>query len=292
MDFWLSTAFLETALLVDLARGAEEAGFDGITVADHLAYVRSWQDPRRAGRKPRWAPETPWPEPFTVIAAMAAVTERLRFTTNIYVAPARDLFSVARSVATAAAISGDRVALGAAVGWSPEEYAGAGVPFRTRGRRLEEMIELLRALWRGEFVEADTAHFTVPGLRISPVPGAPVPIYLGGESERALTRAVRVGDGYIGQIYDQDAALELADRVRQRRREEQKSGPFGLMLSLWKPTVEDVLRLESAGATALVVAPHELAGRLARAGPGRIRTAVRESLEPWLGLMEGVRGAR
>jgi alkanesulfonate monooxygenase SsuD/methylene tetrahydromethanopterin reductase-like flavin-dependent oxidoreductase (luciferase family) len=119
-----------------------------------------------------------------------------------------------------------------------------------------------------------------------------VPIYLGGESERALTRAVRVGDGYIAQIYDLDAALELARHVGRRRREERRSGRFELMLSLWMPTAADVLRLGSAGVTALTVAPRDLAGCLARAGPGRSRAAIRESLEPWLSLMEAVRSAR
>src|SRR5439155_1740265 len=141
---------------------------------------------------PPFTPGTPWPDPWVLIGAMAAVTTRLRFMTNVYVAPARNPFLVAKQVGTAAVLSGDRVALGVGAGWMREEFEQLGQPFGDRGRRLDEMIEVVRALWRGGMVEHHGEHYDFHRLQMSPVPAAPVPIYCGGQSRRAIERASRL----------------------------------------------------------------------------------------------------
>src|SRR5690606_25938070 len=140
MQFVVPTAFSPAAHVVPLARAAEEAGWDVVAVSDHLAYPE-----RIASRYPytkdgsiRWDADTSWPDPWVAIGAMAGATTRLRFLTNVYVLALRHPLLAARQVATAAALSGDRVALGIGVGWCREEYELAGQDCRTRGRRTDE----------------------------------------------------------------------------------------------------------------------------------------------------------
>ena len=109
---------------------------------------------------------------------MAAITTRIRFTTGVYVAPARDLITVAKQVGTAAVISSNRVNLGVGVGWCKEEFDATGQDFHTRGKRLDDMIPALRALWGGGWVEYHGPHYDVPALRMEPSPTAPDPHHL------------------------------------------------------------------------------------------------------------------
>src|SRR3954465_1481385 len=155
MRFWHALAFAPTEELVALARATERCGYHGVTISDHLFYSEAQTSayPYSSDGSTFWNAETPWPEPWAAISAMATVTERIQFTTNIYVGPVRDLFTVAKSVSTAAVLSGGRVALGGAAGGGAEEYEQAGQDFRTRGRRLDEMIPALRTLWSGDMVE-------------------------------------------------------------------------------------------------------------------------------------------
>ena len=119
MDYWASIAFLDTDVQLEAARCADELGFTGVALPDHLFWAESLQAtyPYSADGAPMWTADMHWPDPWALIAAMSQVTSRVRFTTNIYVAPARDLFTVAKAVSTAAALSGDRASLGLAAGW-------------------------------------------------------------------------------------------------------------------------------------------------------------------------------
>ena len=151
MQFWSGTAFMDPLEAVPVARMLDDAGYDGILCSDHLIYPRGLTSPYpdSADGKPGWEPETPWPDPWVLIGAMAAVTNRLRFSNAIYVAPARPLLEVAKLVATASVLSDGRVSLAAGIGWMREEYEQMGQDFANRGRRLDEMIPALRELWRG-----------------------------------------------------------------------------------------------------------------------------------------------
>ena len=122
MRFWFSSATLVTDRWVDLSVAAEDAGFDGVTVSDHISYTTDLRSlyPGSPDGKPFWGSMTPWPDPWVVIGAMAASTNTLLFTTNVYVAAARDLFTVAKLVSTAAVVSGERVSLGVGAGWCRE----------------------------------------------------------------------------------------------------------------------------------------------------------------------------
>ena len=149
---------------------------------------------------------------------MAAVTTTLRFNTGIYVAPLRHPLVVAKAVATASVLSHGRVALGAGAGWAKEEYDQLGENFRTRGARLDEMIEILRKVWAGGMVEHHGRYYDFDLLQMVPKPAAPIPIYIGGKSEPALRRAAR-NDGWFGSGDDPADVLGLVERLRGYRRE-------------------------------------------------------------------------
>ncbi|WP_067482245.1 TIGR03619 family F420-dependent LLM class oxidoreductase [Actinomadura hibisca] len=215
MEFWLGAAFVETSEFRGLAQAADRLGYDTIAVSDHIFYTDyDASYPYTDTGAPPYQPDTHWPDVWVTIGAMAAVTERVRFATNVYIAPARDLFTVAKAVSTAAVLSGDRTILGLGVGWCKDEFLQTGQDFHTRGKRLDEMIPALRELWKGGMVEHHGEHYDFGPLSIAPVPAEPVPLYIGGDSDAALRRAARVGDGWIGnRIYSEEQLGDLLERL-------------------------------------------------------------------------------
>jgi alkanesulfonate monooxygenase SsuD/methylene tetrahydromethanopterin reductase-like flavin-dependent oxidoreductase (luciferase family) len=117
-----------------------------------------------------WSPDTAWPDSWVLIGAMAGVTRRVRFSNAVYVAPARPLLEVVKQVATASVVSQGRVSLAVGVGWMREEFELMGQDFDTRGKRLNELIPALRALWRGGWVSWSGRYYQVPELMIEPIP--------------------------------------------------------------------------------------------------------------------------
>lgn len=259
MQFWSGSPFMKTSEILPVARMLDEAGYDGVISADHMVYPRELSSPypdSPTGR-PGWPPETPWPDSWVLIGAMAAVTRRLRFSNAVYIAPARPLVEVAKLVATASVLSGGRVSLGVGVGWMREEYELMGQDFATRGKRLDEMIPALRGLWQGGWVSWNGQHYQVPEMMIEPHPEAAVPILCGGESDAAMRRAARLCDGWVGYAYAWDDAVRHVQRLHALRREYGRAGePFDIMLALLEPpTVDLYRRAEDIGITAVMCAP-------------------------------------
>lgn len=217
MRFHQAVAFLPTADLVALAVACDELGFDGIYLSDHLFNPRDLRSrytySTAPDGSPPWPKETEWPDPMTLIAYLAGRTGRLLFTTGIYVAPVRDLVTVAKSVGTAAVVSGGRVRLGVGSGWCEEEFDATGQDFHNRGRRLDEMIGALRALWSGGWVEHHGTYYDIPPCQMNPSPPSPVPIYGGGGSDAAIKRATEHCD--IGSDLPDQAAVLPAGLSRR-----------------------------------------------------------------------------
>ena len=263
MQIWTGTAYTAPQHAIPLARMLDEAGFDGIVVSDHLIYPRELSSPYPSPTgKPHWTPDTPWPDSWVLIGAMAAVTQRIRFTDAVYIAPARPLLEVAKQVATAAVISGDRIALTVGAGWMREEFDLMGQDFSTRGRRLDEMIPALRELWRGGWVSWSGTHYQVPELMIEPHPQEPVPILCGGESEAALQRAARLCDGWVGTAYSRQQAAEKVESLTALRRRFGRDGdPFQIMVAFTEPPSADLFTYaEDIGVTAVMCSPWGSAG--------------------------------
>ena len=260
MKFWMALAYVEPDQALPLAKAADDAGYHGITVSDHLfePQHRRSHYPYSSDGAPPFSDDTPWLDPWALISAMSAVTSNIRFTTNIYVAPLRDLFTVAKLVSTAAVLSNGRVAMGAGPGWCEEEFDQVGQPFKRRGARLDEMIDVLRQLWAGGWVEHHGAHYDFEPLRIEPVPSSPVPIYIGGHSEFALRRAATRGDGWIGNAYMPDEAEHYVELMRdQLKAADRLDDPdFEIVIALKAMPSEELHdRFAKLGVTGLLCAP-------------------------------------
>jgi probable F420-dependent oxidoreductase len=290
MQFWSGTPFMKTTEIVAVAKMFDDAGYDGLVCSDHLIYPRELSSPypdSPTGR-PGWAPETAWPDSWVLIGAMAAVTQRLRFSNAVYLAPARPLIEVAKQVATAAVLSEDRVSLGVGVGWMREEYQLLGQDFETRGKRLNEMIPALRALWRGGWVSWDGEHYQVPELMIEPHPEAPVPILCGGESDAALRRAAHMCDGWVGYAYAWDDAVRYAEKLTALRREYgRENEPFDILLALLEPPTPDLYkRAEDVGITQVMSAPW-MGTELGPGGVERYREPIERFAETIIAKVRG-----
>ena len=247
--------------LLPMARAAEAAGFDTIAVPDSVFFPEkvSAEYPYSADGGRFWAPETPFLDPFVSISAMAAVTERIRFVTNVVKLPIRDPLLVAKQLSSMAVLANDRVGIGVGLSWIPEEFAWTHTEMKTRGKRADEMIEILRLVCGGggpQWVEYHGKHYDFDRLMISPAPEQAVPISVGGLSEPGLRRAARLGDGWISvQNTEADITAAVADLHRYRA-EYGRTGPFEInALCIDTFDLDGYHRLADAGVTELQAVP-------------------------------------
>ena len=217
MKFYVSSAFLEASEIVEIARAADELGYEGMAIPDHVVNLETLATPypyTDDGER-RWQPFTDWLDPWVLVGSLAQVTSRLKFVTTVYIPAMRDPYSAAKAIGTAACLSGGRVELGIGVGWCEEEFDLLGQQFAKRGRRTDEMLELMKALWQPGWTEFDGEFYQTPRLEMTPTPPR-IPIYAGGLSDIALRRAAR-NDGWIGDLITLDQALTSVQRVRELR---------------------------------------------------------------------------
>jgi probable F420-dependent oxidoreductase len=288
MKFWLSLSGSEAHELIEIAQLAEATGFHGVVCAEHLFLPKETQSRYPYGEDGKLERDLDfaYPDVWASFGAMAAVTTRLRFSSAIYLLPLRSPFDVAKATGTLALISNNRVALGIGVGWQQEEFAAVGIDFHTRGKRTDEMIEVMHKLWRGGLVSHHGRFFDFIEIRMAPVPSEPVPIYGGGSSPAALRRAASLCDGYIGPGHRlEDVPGLLGECNRLRREAERDQVPFETIVPIKGPGAETDVdmfkRLEAMGVTATVAAPFD-ASRSAlgrNASPARKAGTTREKME-------------
>lgn len=203
---------------VPMARAAEANGFDSVAVPDSVFFPEdvSGDYPFAGDGRRWWPPDTPFLDPFVAVAAMAAVTERLRFLTNVFKLPLRSPLLVAKQVASLGALADDRFRLGVGVSWMPEEFAWTDTDMHTRGARTDEAIDIIRAVCAGggpRWVEYEGRHHRFDRLMISPAPTQPLRVLAGGHSDAAMRRAVR-NDGWISANCTEAELAELLGRLR------------------------------------------------------------------------------
>jgi len=185
----------DPAIIRDWIQTAEGLGYDYVLTYDHVLGAE------HAGREPKltgpYTEEHPFHEPFVLYAWMAGITQRIELCTGIIILPQRQTALVAKQVAELAILSGDRIRLGLGTGWSHVEYEALGVPYDKRGRRFDEQIEVLRALWTEDLVDFEGEYHRIDRANILPRPKNPIPLWFGAMSKVAVERAIRVGDGLI-----------------------------------------------------------------------------------------------
>jgi probable F420-dependent oxidoreductase len=258
VKFVVSAAFNDPDQLLALAPCAEECGFEAMAFPDHVVHPEKLDTPYpyTADGSRRWSAFTPWVDPWVAIAACAAVTQRLGFTNNVFVLAMRNPFLAAKAIATAAVLSRGRVTLTLGVGWSNVEYRLLGQDFRSRGKRTDEMIEVLRKLWTGEMVSHEGAFYRFDPLESNPVPPARIPIWVGGISDAALRRAAR-NDGWLSDLQSTAEIATCIDKVRRFRAEQGRAGePFDVMASASDAfTLDGYRRLADIGVTHVLTLP-------------------------------------
>lgn len=257
MKVYVSIAFQETSEAIELARAADELGYDGIGIPDHVVNLETLQTPYpyTADGSRRWEAFTDWPDPWVMIGAIALQTARLRFVTTVYLPAMRDPYSAAKAIGTAAVLAGGRLELGIGVGWCRDEFELLGQQFERRGRRTDEMLELMKALWAPGWTEHSGEFYTAPRLEMEPTP-PPIPVYVGGLSDIALRRAAR-HDGWIGDLITTDQALE---RIATLRRIRAENGSDMVGFEAITPlsdafTPEQYARAEAGGVTGIITMP-------------------------------------
>lgn len=251
MKFWQSLAFVELDQIVELAQFCEALGFHGVSYGDHLVTTKEQVDEYlyRAGGNIFWNPDTHWPDPWVLTAALAQATTRLEFLTTIYILPLRDPLSAAKAVSTAAYLSGDRVTLGAGVGWQKTEFDMVGQDFHTRGKRVDEMLEIIPRLMAGEMTEFSGEFYQLPAVQMSPGTFKPVPIMIGGYAGAAMRRACRF-DGWMATSHEEAEIYPLLDTLNRLRREQgDAERPFDIWTGVKNPDDGTHERLTAAGVT-------------------------------------------
>jgi probable F420-dependent oxidoreductase len=203
--------------IVELARMAEDAGVDRVLLTDHVVMGKR-TDAYPWGSFP-FSPEQPWLEPLSVISAMAAVTERVRFSTKILIAPLRPAPLLAKTLATLDVLSRGRMEIGVSTGWQREEYEAAGVDWSQRGQLLTDTMEACRVLWRDAPASFESESFCFSDIwcRPQPLQQGGIPIWFAGSLHpRNIDRIGRIGNGWIPAPYSSmDVLREGVPRLRE-----------------------------------------------------------------------------
>ncbi len=204
----------DPAAVREFGRAVEELGFDHILAYDHvLGAVHADRTPQLMGP---YTEHDPFHDPFVMFAHLAAITERINFTTGILILPQRPTALVARQAADVDLLSGGRLRLGVGIGWNYVEYEALGQDFHSRGPREEEQIGLLRRLFTEPVVDFAGRFDRIARASLVPKPTRLIPIWLGGSGEKAFDRAARLADGFIFFGGGVDHAIDSWERLRER----------------------------------------------------------------------------
>jgi len=269
--------------LLPMARAAEAAGFDTIALPDSVFFPEqvSAEYPYSADGGRFWSPETPFVDPFVGISAMIGVTERIHFVTNVVKLPIRDPLLVAKQLSSMASLSNNRMAIGVGLSWIPEEFAWTHTDMRTRGKRADEMIEIIKLICAGngpQWVEYHGKFYDFDRLMMSPAPSQPLRVHVGGLSEPGLRRAARLADGWISvQNTEAEITGAITDLARYREEYGRTDLPFEInALCTDVFDLDGLRRLADTGVTELQVVPWYFTGK----DPDDLQNRI-DSLQWW-----------
>jgi len=258
MKFSYQVGMCEPDHYLPLARAAEEAGYDGITIPDSICYPQeaSSKYPYNKDGSREFLESVPFVESLIAVAAMAAVTEKIRFATFVYKLAVRQAPVVAKQVQGIQVLSGNRFDFGVGISPWEEDFAVCNVPWDKRGKRFDEQIDILRGLESGEYFGYDGELLSMPANKMNPVPSAPTPVLIGGHAEPALKRAARVGDGWMCAGADMEQLGGYISRIHQLREEYGTADkPFQVFTTGQNAfTREGIEELESIGVTNVIIA--------------------------------------
>ncbi len=245
-------------VIAAVADAAERAGFSTLWAGEHVVMVdgSSSRYPYAEDGRIAVPADADWLDPMIALTFAAASTERIRLATGVLLLPEHNPVIVAKQAASLDVVSHGRLALGIGVGWSREEFAALGIPFERRGARTDEYIDAIRTLWRDDPASFSGAFTTFGEIRVHPKPvDRRIPIIVGGNSDAALRRAARRGDGWYGFNLD---GLEVVEERIGRLDElcvecDRPRSELRIAVALVDPKPIDGQRLAALGVDELVL---------------------------------------
>lgn len=216
MQYTCAVPMCQIDQLTEIAKTAEEVGFTSIALPDSIFYMekQAADYPYTPDGSRMWDENTPWVDPLIAAGAMGAVTSTLRFYTNVMKLGSRNPLLLARQVGSVANLTNNRFGFGVGIGWAPEEFEWCGQPYARRGKRVDEMIEVIKLVLAGGMVEFHGEFYDFDKLQMSPAPTQPVPFYVGGHTDVALKRAARVGDGWTSAMMTGEQLAETIAKLK------------------------------------------------------------------------------
>jgi probable F420-dependent oxidoreductase len=256
MKFGLDLQRCNPKLWVDLAQNAEALGFESLWLAEHVIFPQEITTGPGNGHF-KVDPSLPLFDPFVVLATLGAKTETIRLGTNVFNIGLRHPFVTARSVATTDLLTGGRINLGVGSSWLRQEWEAMGLDFDSRGERVDEAIDICRALWSEESIEHHGEFFDFAPVVFNPKPiQSRIPIHIGGDSRRALKRVVQRGDGWIGMLQTVESFSRATEWLERACEAVGRSYVDLERTALVRyPYAEDIKQWKRAGATRIIISP-------------------------------------
>ena len=255
MKFGVALGRLNPAFFVEISEEAERLGFESVWLPEHLVFpVHLSRSPFPGEEHPPVPPSTPVFDAFAYLSFLAGRTSTIRLATHVYNLGLRHPFIAARAVQTLEVVSGGRAICGVGAGWLESEWVAAQLDFVSRGRRLDEALDVCKRLWTEEVVEHHGEFFDFDPVMFEPKPVQRPwpPVLVGGESPAALRRAARAGDGWVGLDHTPESVREPLRRLTELRGERP---PLEITVGGQVTSKDDVARWEEAGVDRLLVSP-------------------------------------
>ncbi len=259
MKFAVTFGRLNPAFWLDAALLADELGFESIWLPEHLVFPLEMRGQLIPGEEhPPVPASTPVYDAGAYLSFIAAKTSRIRLGTFVYLLGIRHPFVGARAFATLDVVSGGRAEVGVGAGWLVNEWEAVGLDPRTRGRRFEEAIAVCKRLWTEDVIEHHGEFFDFPPVMFEPKPVQKPhpPVLIGGESDRALERAARLGDGWIGMSHTpEDVSLPIKKLRDLLRAQPEKPQGFTITCSGLANGTDEKKQWVDAGVDRLILPP-------------------------------------
>jgi probable F420-dependent oxidoreductase len=226
----------DPATVRELAQTAEGLGYHHLAAPDHVLGVN-------AASRPDWGNRNTskdfFHDPFVLFGFLSACTQRIEFSTQVLILPQRQTVLVAKQAASLDVLSGGRFRFGIGVGWNPVEFVGLNENFHDRGKRQEEQVRVMKALWAEPHVKLEGQWHTIEDAGINPLPTRrSIPVWFGGHADATLRRIAEMGDGWMMLAHAKGAEAESAFAKLRRYVEERGRDPRAIGLEVWVSTAE------------------------------------------------------
>ena len=240
------------------SQAAEAAGFESVWVPEHLVLpVQMSGSPHTGHPEPPIPPSMPAFDAFVALGMIASTTSSIRLGTNVYNIGLRHPFVTARAVTTLDALSGGRVELGIGSSWLREEWEATQLDFHTRGRRVDEAIDICRRLWSEDVVEHHGEFFEFQPVMFAPKPlQQPLPILVGGDAAASMRRAALLGDGWLPMNHALEDLPGALREINDMREEAGREGTTTLTVGLSVKSPDDLERYRDAGVDRVIAMPY------------------------------------